>query len=68
MGILPHVDNYAHIGGFLTGLLLGFVLLVRPQFGWVESRNLPVDVRVTSKHKAYQYVLGLTALALFIIG
>lgn len=68
VGILPHVDNYAHIGGFLTGLLLGFVLLVRPQFGWVESRNLPVNARVTSKHKAYQYVLGLAALALFIVG
>ncbi|MCD7472949.1 Retinoblastoma-like protein 1 [Datura stramonium] len=24
VGILPHVDNFAHIGGFLTGFLLGF--------------------------------------------
>ncbi|TYH59483.1 hypothetical protein ES332_D08G224800v1 [Gossypium tomentosum] len=34
VGILPHVDNFAHIGGFLTGFLLGFVLLLRPQFGF----------------------------------
>ncbi|KAL0308138.1 UNVERIFIED_CONTAM: RHOMBOID-like protein 2 [Sesamum angustifolium] len=35
VGILPHVDNFAHIGGFLTGFLLGFVLLVRPSLvGW----------------------------------
>jgi predicted GNAT superfamily acetyltransferase len=27
IGMLPHVDNFAHIGGFLTGFLLGFVLL-----------------------------------------
>ncbi|VAI10985.1 unnamed protein product [Triticum turgidum subsp. durum] len=28
LGILPHVNNFAHIGGFLTGFLLGFVLLM----------------------------------------
>ena len=34
IGMLPHVDNFAHIGGFLAGFLLGFILLLRPQFGW----------------------------------
>lgn len=68
VGILPHVDNFAHIGGFLTGFLLGFIVLLRPQFGWYESRNLPADARVKSKHKAYQYVLLLIALALLITG
>ncbi|KAE9463527.1 hypothetical protein C3L33_04548, partial [Rhododendron williamsianum] len=32
VGILPHVDNFAHLGGFGTGFLLGFVFLIRPQF------------------------------------
>ncbi|CAA6656322.1 unnamed protein product [Spirodela intermedia] len=32
IGILPRVDNFAHIGGFLSGFLLGFVFLLRPQF------------------------------------
>ncbi|KAK3039285.1 hypothetical protein RJ639_027989 [Escallonia herrerae] len=74
VGILPHVDNFAHIGGFLTGFLLGFVLLPRPQFGWIERRNLPADVRVKSKYKGYQYVLGLgqmgsdTSRAVMLIG
>ncbi|CAM6006863.1 unnamed protein product [Sphagnum balticum] len=30
-GLMPHVDNFAHIGGFVVGFLLGFVLLVRVQ-------------------------------------
>ncbi|KAK8940592.1 hypothetical protein KSP39_PZI010341 [Platanthera zijinensis] len=53
VGILPHVDNFAHIGGFITGFLLGFVMLFLPQFG---------------KHKAYQYVLCVLALLLLASG
>ncbi|KAI9174515.1 hypothetical protein LWI28_018435 [Acer negundo] len=68
VGILPHVDNFAHIGGFLTGFLLGFVLLLRPQFGWSERQHLPAHARVKSKHKAYQYGLWLAAMVLLIVG
>lgn len=68
VGILPHVDNFAHIGGFLTGVLLGFVLLPRPQLGWVERRNRPPDILVKPKYKAYQYVLWFISLALLIAG
>ncbi|KAK8601606.1 hypothetical protein V6N12_051435 [Hibiscus sabdariffa] len=41
MGVLPHVDNFAHIGGFLSGFLLGFVFLIRPQFGYVSAKKVP---------------------------
>ncbi|CAN4085192.1 unnamed protein product [Withania somnifera] len=68
VGILPHVDNFAHIGGFLTGFLLGFVLLPRPQLGWMERCNLPAGIRVNSKYKAYQYVLGLLSLIMLVAG
>ncbi|XWS50575.1 hypothetical protein CRYUN_Cryun12cG0098400 [Craigia yunnanensis] len=68
IGILPHVGNFAHIGGFLTGFLLGFVLLPRPQFGWLEHRNLPADTRLKSKYKPYQYVLWLVSLVLLVVG
>ncbi|MBA0584427.1 hypothetical protein Gorai_015241, partial [Gossypium raimondii] len=54
VGILPHVDNFAHI--------LGFVLLLRPQFGWVQPQHVPAGAPVKSKHKAYQYIDMLFSL------
>ncbi|XP_010523566.1 PREDICTED: RHOMBOID-like protein 3 [Tarenaya hassleriana] len=68
IGILPHVDNFAHIGGFLAGFLLGFVLLPRPQFGWLASRHMPPGTRLKSKYKPYQYILWLLSLILLIAG
>ncbi|PIA60342.1 hypothetical protein AQUCO_00300087v1 [Aquilegia coerulea] len=70
VGILPHVDNYAHIGGFLTGLLLGFVFLMRPQFGWVSPKNVPPGYVRSSKpkYKMYQIILLVAALILLIVG
>ncbi|RXH84601.1 hypothetical protein DVH24_032885 [Malus domestica] len=41
VGILPHVDNFAHIGGFVSGFLLGFLFLIHPQFKWLTQRNAP---------------------------
>ncbi|KAL4188804.1 hypothetical protein AMTRI_Chr08g162260 [Amborella trichopoda] len=71
VGILPHMDNFAHIGGFISGFLLGFVFLIRPQFGWVNRKNVPPGSDMTSakpKHKIYQYVLWLVSLVLLIVG
>ncbi|KAM1226924.1 hypothetical protein ACFX13_006326 [Malus domestica] len=31
VGILPHVDNFAHIGGFVSGFLLGFFFFILNQ-------------------------------------
>lgn len=67
VGILPHVDNFAHIGGFLSGFLLGFVFLIRPQFRWVSQRYTP-SVANKPKFKMYQCILWVVSLILLIIG
>lgn len=65
IGILPHVDNFAHIGGFATGFLLGFVLLIQPRFGWSEQ---PFGGKTKSKYTAYQIILLIIALIVTIAG
>ncbi|KAF8044498.1 hypothetical protein N665_9380s0001 [Sinapis alba] len=66
LGLLPRVDNFAHIGGFITGFCLGFVLLVRPQYGWENSRSS--TSRTNRKHSMYQYVLFVIAAGLLVVG
>lgn len=39
-GLMPQVDNFANAGGFFTGFCLGFVLLMRPQRGFKDTRHL----------------------------
>ncbi|RRT67310.1 hypothetical protein BHE74_00003693 [Ensete ventricosum] len=71
VGVVPHVDSSAHIGGFVSGFLLGFVLLMRPQFGWISRRHIPPGYNmelVRPKHNLCQYLLWFTALVLLIIG
>ncbi|KAK9055552.1 hypothetical protein SSX86_026636 [Deinandra increscens subsp. villosa] len=70
VGILPHVDNFAHLGGFSSGFLLGFVFLMRPQFGWVSQRYTSSYSRAgpKPKYKTYQLVLWLLSLILVVAG
>ncbi|XP_045792888.1 RHOMBOID-like protein 1 [Trifolium pratense] len=71
VGIFPHVDNFAHIGGFLSGFLLGFVFLIRPQFGWIKQRYATSSYSpalVKSKFKIYQCISWFLALILLIVG
>lgn len=65
LGLLPRVDNFAHIGGLVSGFLLGFVVFVRPHLDWQRSGGGGQGQR---KHRTYQYVLWLAAAALLVAG
>ena len=67
VGVLPRVDNFAHIGGFLTGSLLGFIFLLRPQFGWVEDQSEDA-ISGKSKHNLYQRMLLVGSSILLVSG
>lgn len=71
IGLLPFVDNWAHIGGFVTGFLLGFVLLMKTQYNYVRRRDLldpSFERPVKHRFKAYQFILFILSLLLLIAG
>ncbi|CAL1695233.1 unnamed protein product [Somion occarium] len=53
IGFIPYVDNFAHIGGFLMGLLVGMVLY-------------PI-ISATKRHRIIVWVLRLAAIPLAVV-
>ncbi|XP_057526144.1 RHOMBOID-like protein 3 [Amaranthus tricolor] len=62
--VVPHPHNAGPIGGFIIGILLGFILLPRPVVGWHHL----YDHSTNSKFKPHQYVFGITSLVILVIG
>lgn len=74
-GLLPHVDNFTHVAGAATGLLLGSVLLTRPKLGWVNHhQRFPAviydvdDLPTQPKHSQCQNILWILSLNILVAG
>ncbi len=46
LGLLPLVDNFAHIGGYLFGLELSLVLILNRKYDTVWKRNLAIVITI----------------------
>ncbi|CAK8576068.1 unnamed protein product [Lathyrus sativus] len=64
LGTFSYGDNFNHIGGFTSGFLLGFVILIRPQYNGLNramSNSSP-------KQESYQYALRIISFVLLSVG
>ena len=56
LGIVPMLDNFAHVGGFLCGFVCGFAFLVQTRVDGLGEEK---------QRKTYQNVLQLVAAVMF---
>lgn len=72
LGLLPHVDNFSSLGGFISGFLLGFVLFIDPRLGKrAENKGgllgNSIESSISLKHKLDRPVLRSASLVLVAI-
>lgn len=72
LGFLPYVDNFSSIGGFISGFLLGSVLLFSPQLpqlapnkGGLIDYGVKSYIKMKLKQKLDRPVIRIVSLILF---
>ncbi|KAF5207853.1 Rhomboid-like protein [Thalictrum thalictroides] len=70
LGLLPHVDNFSNLGGFVSGILLGFVFFFDPLVGQVPHNKRGLfeyndKSSVQLKHKLDKPLMRGISLVLF---
>lgn len=63
-GLLPYIDNFANLGGFLTGFCTGFVLMPSIHVSKFSKRRKQVMIGLAIPAIILLYVLGLRAFYL----
>ena len=58
IGLLPYVDNFAHMIGFLFGFLLAFIFLPYVSFGEFDRRRKQIQIIVCFVLVITLYVVG----------
>ena len=56
LGLLPYVDNFSSIGGFISGFLLGSSLLVSPQLAPNKAGLIDYGLKSYIKQKLKRYL------------
>lgn len=59
LGLLPWIDNFAHLGGFICGILLSFIFLPYICFGEFDKRRKRIQIFVCSILLLAYYVLAI---------
>lgn len=72
LGLLPFIDNFANIGGFVSGILLGFAVLYTPQTPQVAQNKIGLfdyDVKnsIELKQILDKPVLRIVSLLIFVL-
>ncbi|KAK9930632.1 hypothetical protein M0R45_027666 [Rubus argutus] len=74
LGLLPYVDNFSNVGGFVSGFLLGSVLLSSPQVrevvqgkGGLLDYNLESSIKSRLRQKLDRRVYRSVCLFLFVL-
>ncbi|XP_034677112.1 RHOMBOID-like protein 8 [Vitis riparia] len=70
LGLLPYVDNFSNLGGFISGVLLGFVLLFSPRLPRMTEKkggffDYGVKKSIRLKQKFNRPVLRSVSFVLF---